>query len=81
MKQTHDIGWAVTAMLRGNRVCRSGWSGKNMWIAINNPSEDQPTTRQRMTRPYVYMKTAQGDYIPWLCSQADLLAGDWEEAC
>jgi hypothetical protein len=31
-----------------------------------------------MTLPYVYMFTAQGDLIPWLCSQADLLARDWQ---
>lgn len=34
----------------------------------------------KMTEPYVYMKTAQGGLIPWLCSQADLLATDWEIA-
>jgi hypothetical protein len=27
----------------------------------------------------VYMSTAQGGLIPWLCSQADLLAEDWLE--
>jgi hypothetical protein len=31
-----------------------------------------------MTQPYVYIHTVQGDRIPWLCSQADLLAIDWE---
>ena len=24
------------------------------------------------------MRTAQGTAIPWLCSQSDLLADDWE---
>jgi hypothetical protein len=24
------------------------------------------------------MVTAQGDLVPWLCSQTDLLATDWE---
>lgn len=33
-----------------------------------------------MTQPYVYMFTAQGEFVPWLCSQTDLLANDWEEA-
>jgi hypothetical protein len=29
---------------------------------------------------HVDMKTAQGYVVPWLCSQADLLATDWELA-
>lgn len=28
--------------------------------------------------PYVFMRTAQNDFVPWLCSQTDLLANDWE---
>jgi hypothetical protein len=31
-----------------------------------------------MTEPYVFLHTAQGGTIPWNCSQADLLAVDWE---
>ena len=27
-----------------------------------------------------YPVTAQGDLVPWLCSQTDLLASDWELA-
>ena len=30
--------------------------------------------------PYVVMYTAQGEIVPWLCSQTDLLAVDWEIA-
>ncbi len=69
--KTFGIGQAVKEMQDGNRVCRSGWNGKGLWVAIQRvPGE--------MTEPYVYMKTAQGGRIPWLCSQADLLAIDWE---
>jgi hypothetical protein len=25
------------------------------------------------------MRTAQGDFVPWLASQTDILASDWEE--
>lgn len=28
-------------------------------------------------RPYVMMRTAQGDFVPWLASQSDILAEDW----
>jgi hypothetical protein len=28
----------------------------------------------------VVMRTADGEFVPWLCSQTDLLARDWEVA-
>lgn len=69
------IGEAITLMRAGERVARAGWNGKGMWLALQTPDE-----HSKMTEPYVYMKTAQGGLIPWLCSQADLLADDGEEA-
>ena len=69
----NGIGWAIVEIQNGNRVCRSGWNGKNMYIELQIPDE-----HSKMTLPYVYMKTAQGDLIPWLCSQTDLLAHDWK---
>ena len=69
----HEIGWAVTQLLGGSRVRRSGWNGKGMWLALQIPDANS-----KMTMPYVYMSTAQGQLIPWLCSQADLLAIDWQ---
>lgn len=70
--RTPNIGWAIEQMRQGARVMREGWNGKGMWIALQ-----EPDTGSKMTQPYVYMKTAQGGLIPWLCSQADLLAEDW----
>lgn len=67
-----SIGEAVNEMRKGNRVCRSGWNGKNMWLCLQVPD-----AHSKMTLPYVYMFTAQGDLVPWLCSQSDLLADDW----
>ena len=71
----NGIGWAVKQLNDGLRVCRSGWNGKNMYLELQ-----QPDAYSKMTEPYVYMKTAQDTLIPWLCSQADLLATDWELA-
>lgn len=68
-----NIGKAVEALKNGNRVCRLGWNGKNMWLELQRPDE-----HSKMTLPYVYMRTAQADFVPWLCSQTDLLAEDWE---
>lgn len=54
---------------------RKGWNGKGMWIGLQ-----RPTDTSKMTLPYIFMYTAQGDYVPWLASQTDMLADDWEEA-
>jgi len=68
-----DIGSAVAAMRAGQRVLRSGWNGKGMWLRLQVPD-----AHSKMTLPYVYIHTVQGDLVPWLCSQTDLLAADWE---
>ena len=41
-----NIGWAVEAMNEGMRVCRPGWNGKNMWVAIQEPGK-----KSKMTEP------------------------------
>lgn len=75
MNPTNDIGWAVWAMHDGKHVRRAGWNGKNMYLALQVPDANS-----KMTLPYVYMYTAQQQLVPWLCSQSDLLATDWEIA-
>jgi hypothetical protein len=67
-----NIGEAVQAMREGSAVCRSGWNGKSMYLKLQVPD-----AHSKMSLPYVYMYTAQGDLVPWLCSQTDLLAKDW----
>ena len=71
----NEIGWAINALREGEQVRRSGWNGKGMWLELQTPDENS-----KMTLPYVFMSTAQGDLVPWLCSQTDLLAVDWEIA-
>jgi Protein of unknown function (DUF2829) len=75
MNVMNAIGWAVKELHNGRRVRRSGWNGKGMWLALQVPD-----AHSKMTLPYVYMSTAQGDLVPWLCNQSDLLALDWELA-
>lgn len=72
---SETIGWAIKQMWDGRKVRRAGWNGKGMWLALQVPD-----AHSKMSLPYVYMSTAQGDLVPWLCSQTDLLAIDWELA-
>jgi hypothetical protein len=67
------FGAAIEALKAGERVTRRGWNGKDMWLALQVPDE-----HSKMTLPYIYMKTAQGDLVPWLASQSDMLSEDWE---
>lgn len=73
--ESNGIGWAIKQMWNGQKVCRSGWNGKNMYLMLQVPD-----AHSKMTLPYVYMCTAQGSLVPWLCSQTDLLATDWSIA-
>ena len=71
----HGIGWAIEQMRAGGKVSRNGWNGKGMWLALQAPD-----VNSKMSLPYVYMKTADNHFVPWLCSQTDLLAQDWDMA-
>lgn len=71
----NGIGWALEQMRSGGRVRRRGWNGKGMWLALQKPD-----VNSKMSLPYVYIKTADEHLVPWLCSQTDLLAQDWESA-
>lgn len=81
------IGEAVKEMYGGAAVRRAGWNGKGMWLTLVSPSlplalaVSQGVGIQEGMRPvlpFVVMRTATGELVPWLCSQTDLLAGDWE---
>lgn len=71
----NGVGWAVKMMQDGGKVRRAGWNGKGMWLALQVPD-----AHSKMGLPYVYMRTVSGALVPWLCSQTDLLAADWEYA-
>lgn len=66
------FGEALEFLKAGAQVSRLGWNGKNMWIQLQRPD-----AHSKMTLPYIYMYTAQGDLVPWLASQTDVLAEDW----
>lgn len=64
------IGWAIKQMHNGAKVSRTQWNGKGQYLMLKTPDEN-------MTLPYIYITTVQGDRVPWLASQTDLLASDW----
>ena len=90
MGEGNGIGWAVKEMQNGSRVRRDGWNGKGMFLFLV-PGSTFTVNRAPLLgiyppgtvvdyHPHVDMKTATGGIVPWLCSQTDLLATDWESA-
>lgn len=63
---------AIEAMRDGERVARTNWNGKNQFLELQVPDE-----HSKMTLPYIYITTVQGDRVPWHASQTDILANDW----
>lgn len=88
MNKGNGIGWAVKNMQDGLKVCREGWNGKGMFLFFVSGSTFQvnrppllgiyPEGTEINYCPHVDMKTADGSIVPWLCSQSDLLATDWQ---
>lgn len=71
-----NFGEAIQQLKEGQRVAREGWNGKGQWLGLLLPAL-LPTTAVQMTLPYIYICTVQGDLMPWLASQTDMLADDW----
>lgn len=67
-----NFGVVLGYLKLGYKAYRSGWNGKNMYIKLQ-----EPDLKSKMTLPYIYMKTAQEELVPWLASQTDMLAEDW----
>lgn len=69
-----DFSQALVSVRLDHRIARTGWNGAGMWLELQMPDQ-----HSKMTRPYIYMKTADDQLVPWVASQTDLLASDWEE--
>ena len=68
-----DIGSMISKLRNGQRCQREGWNGKGQFLELQVPDE-----HSKMTLPYIFITTVQGDRVPWLASQTDLLATDWQ---
>lgn len=70
-----SFGLAIGALKAGQRVSRSGWDGKGMWLELVTP--EGSTSSGFPLLPWIGMKTADDKFVPWLASQTDVLADDW----
>lgn len=83
-----SFGIALQYLHNGKKVARRGWNGKDTFIflvpgsrfEVNRPpllGFYQPGTKIDY-QPHIDMRTASGSVVPWLASQTDVLAEDWE---
>lgn len=82
-----DFSEALLLLKSGKRVARSGWNGKGMFIFLVNGSRFIVNREPLLSimgegaevdyHAHIDMKTADGQVVPWLASQADMLADDW----
>lgn len=77
-----DIGQAIVELRCERKVARKGWNGRGIFLELQMPDQNS-----KMTSPYVFIDTtglqtdnpnAPRSRVPWLASQTDLLADDWE---
>jgi hypothetical protein len=79
------FGSALEAMKKGRKAHRHGWNGQGMFVYYVPPNIYKAQTEAAKNhfgkkvpyRGYLAMKTSQGDVVPWVASQTDLLADDW----
>lgn len=80
-----NFGQAIEALKQGSKCAREGWNGKGLTVELQVPD-----AHSKMTLPYIFMNypstpasdTAPNNHInakvPWLASQTDMLAEDWQ---
>lgn len=87
-----DFGEALACVKDGEKIAREGWNGKGMWVVLSpgfvigpervfsESIRDELRARGEdgTFRPYLMMCTVDGEFVPWVASQTDLLADDWE---
>lgn len=79
---------ALDLIKQGHRLQRSGWNGKSMFIFLVNGSVFRVNREPLLSilgegtevtyHAHIDMRTADGQIVPWLCSQTDMLANDWQ---
>lgn len=74
---------ALEALKKGELIQRKGWNGKGMYLVYYSPvahSTDFFRVNNSVLplKPFIMMKTTDDMWVPWLASQTDILADDWQ---
>jgi len=66
---------ALILLRNGHTLAREGWNGKGMHLRM--VSDATFSNKEAVLAPFIALKTVQETFIPWVPSQADLLATDY----
>lgn len=68
----HNFPTAVEFLKRNNKMTRTGWSGSGLYVELQMPDE-----HSKMSLPYLFLHTSEGDLVPWVPGHSDIMASDW----
>lgn len=82
---------ALDLVKSGHKIARIGWNGADQFVVYQKGYPDGININKNTSEalgipegtlikfaPYLMLKNAQGVCVPWLASQGDLLAEDWQ---
>lgn len=79
------FGQAIEMCMRGSKIARTGWNGKNQYVElatrisyVNTRGEVVNADHDAIGNCALAFVGTSGVQIGWLASQADMLAKDWE---
>lgn len=81
-----DFSAALLHAKSGKAIYRNGWNAGGQYVyhipAASYPAQTDVAKAEFGENvpygAYLAIKTVQGNVVPWLASQSDLLALDWE---
>lgn len=63
---------ALAACIKGHKIARTGWNGRNMFISHYSVKHTDP-----FSNDILIITNPNGTINPWVPSQTDQLANDW----
>lgn len=93
MTEQNDFGWAIRQLKAGNRVQRTGWNGKGMYLWLlpaatvkaewcrepHLKAQAEANGGEIEALGSIRMMTADKKVLTgWLASQTDMLSEDWQ---
>ena len=71
----------AAALATGAKIARQGWNGAGQHVRQAGAAQVSLSDRQSVEYvhigPFMVLRNAQGEYVPWVPSQGDMAAADW----
>ena len=86
-----DFGQALEKVKAGEKIFRTGWNGRGMYVVFQKGYPDGIPCNQQTANawgmkegelfkcnPYLQIKNTDGSHSMWVPSIGDVLANDWD---